>query len=1004
MSEDMTVKVQIKGESGSAVKAVEQFRQATDRARDSLGRFVGAGKGMAPALDGVGSAGASAGSGLGAAGGAASGMTGSFIKAQVVIEALRRSLDLVFGSFKEFVSMGIGYNAAMESAELGIASLIATQGKFIDGQSRELKGMEALNAAHKIATEQMQQLKVAGLETTATTQELVVAFQQGLAPGLAAGLDVNQIRKFTVAMTQAAGALGLPMNQLAEEVRDLLGGNINPRNTRIATALGITNEQIRTLRAQNPGALFAFLDDKLKTFQLAGVETAKTWGGLTSNVKEALETFSGMATQPLFQKVKAGLQEAFSGVFDIKNARISEAFQGLLETGQTIFGALGDLAKDALGWLMDSLRSASEWFSQNKTTVDEIVVSATELARQFGGLLADLIQIVTGTTKVRAETGELVTTIRAIAVVIGVIRDLITLIWTGVKTVGAIIFSVLLAPIAQFLDSLAQAASFIGKSDWAKRLDGLSQSIKNSLGKAWDSVGDSAEKAMGVLTGNGATAQAIDGLTGKVKTLNAETKKTGLPPGTTLGTKPTAPAGTKKDFISEEEHKARLAQWEAESMERRTLAQEEAAAKEKIEADLAMDLAKLEKEYAGGKGKFATKEMYDDEVTARKAKTNAELLRNQEDFAEKRKELEERLNNEIEASEGESLKRREAAIRAHFEKMRAEARKEDGTMDAGLEQRIAAAESRAMVRAKADALGRDFQFLQAQLQADEQGIANLQDAGFITVLEARKREADAIAQRLPGLQATLAGLWRQANEAQAKALAPGAGTEDQTQAAQLTLQAKEASNAFDALIAKERQCRNEWTNLQQAGASAVANGLVDTLMQAGKGFDAMADSAANMARNIVSSLQEVLTKMMLLKAAQAMLGRHEAGSWQATALSAFSSAMGFAGGGYTGPGGKYEPAGIVHRGEYVHDQETTAFWGTAFMESLHPRRLRGYSGGGQVGPPSPGDLSSSFNHVLEIGLADGLFARFIESPEGTRLIAKQVATNPKRFNRALGRN
>ena len=33
--------------------------------------------------------------------------------------------------------------------------------------------------------------------------------------------------------------------------------------------------------------------------------------------------------------------------------------------------------------------------------------------------------------------------------------------------------------------------------------------------------------------------------------------------------------------------------------------------------------------------------------------------------------------------------------------------------------------------------------------------------------------------------------------------------------------------------------------------------------------------------------------------------------------------LGFSSGGYTGDGGKYEPAGIVHRGEYVVNSETT---------------------------------------------------------------------------------
>ncbi|MCP5743427.1 hypothetical protein NL353_26925, partial [Klebsiella pneumoniae] len=35
------------------------------------------------------------------------------------------------------------------------------------------------------------------------------------------------------------------------------------------------------------------------------------------------------------------------------------------------------------------------------------------------------------------------------------------------------------------------------------------------------------------------------------------------------------------------------------------------------------------------------------------------------------------------------------------------------------------------------------------------------------------------------------------------------------------------------------------------------------------------------------------------------------------------SGVGFSSGGYTGPGGKYQPAGIVHKGEYVFDQAST---------------------------------------------------------------------------------
>ena len=46
------------------------------------------------------------------------------------------------------------------------------------------------------------------------------------------------------------------------------------------------------------------------------------------------------------------------------------------------------------------------------------------------------------------------------------------------------------------------------------------------------------------------------------------------------------------------------------------------------------------------------------------------------------------------------------------------------------------------------------------------------------------------------------------------------------------------------------------------------------------------------------------------------------------------SGVGFASGGYTGPGGKFQPAGIVHKGEYVFDQASTNRIGVSQLEAL----------------------------------------------------------------------
>lgn len=56
----------------------------------------------------------------------------------------------------------------------------------------------------------------------------------------------------------------------------------------------------------------------------------------------------------------------------------------------------------------------------------------------------------------------------------------------------------------------------------------------------------------------------------------------------------------------------------------------------------------------------------------------------------------------------------------------------------------------------------------------------------------------------------------------------------------------------------------------------------------------------------------------------------------------------FADGGYTGMGGKYEPAGVVHRGEYVINADQTKRLGVGFLDRLN----KGYANGGYVGAAS----------------------------------------------------
>lgn len=82
-----------------------------------------------------------------------------------------------------------------------------------------------------------------------------------------------------------------------------------------------------------------------------------------------------------------------------------------------------------------------------------------------------------------------------------------------------------------------------------------------------------------------------------------------------------------------------------------------------------------------------------------------------------------------------------------------------------------------------------------------------------------------------------------------------------------------------------------------------------------------------------------------------------------------SGRPGFATGGYTGSGGKYEPAGVVHKGEFVFPQEAVTRLGVANLGAL--AGLPGYAAGGVVRAEDGSYVSSSFYSNLGRGITRG---------------------------------
>lgn len=241
----------------------------------------------------------------------------------------------VVRGFNDMIAGAVRFNAALETNRVGLAGLISAAGDVRDLQGARLSLDEQLNRAQNISIDQMGKLRAQALQTAASYEEISTAFTQAVAPGLSAGLTLDEIRDVTVNISQAATGLGVAQNQLSEEIRSLFQGTINPRNTRIATALGITPADIK--RAKETGQLFEFISTRFAAISKTGAKLMNTFTGQLSNAADAFSQLLATASKPLFEQLKSGLSELQKGVFDIVNGaavfnpQALKAFQGLFD-------------------------------------------------------------------------------------------------------------------------------------------------------------------------------------------------------------------------------------------------------------------------------------------------------------------------------------------------------------------------------------------------------------------------------------------------------------------------------------------------------------------------------------------------------------------------------------------------------------------------------------------------------------------------------------------------
>ena len=120
--------------------------------------------------------------------------------------------------------------------------------------------------------------------------------------------------------------------------------------------------------------------------------------------------------------------------------------------------------------------------------------------------------------------------------------------------------------------------------------------------------------------------------------------------------------------------------------------------------------------------------------------------------------------------------------------------------------------------------------------------------------------------------------------------------------------------------------------------------FIDGMIQGKNATEAAGDAIMRLGQRLLDAgLDAIYDKVFTVKASPTSSGGF---------LGGIGKLFGFDEGGFTGNGGKNDPAGIVHRGEYVFSQDAVKAIGVENLEAMH-NQLKGYSNGGLVGGSIP---------------------------------------------------
>ena len=348
--------------------------------------------------------------------------------------------------FAKFVAEGIRFNTVIESAKIGIATLVANTYDIKDAAGTLLDPVKSFNAALGESDQLERALQKSAIETKFEFEDILGFFNSTVIASAGLKTNLGQLVQLTQDFALAAGAANIEQEKVRTGIQQILTGVVTVRNP-LARVLfpGETTKQINdTLKKfKEAGTLVDFLEDKLKVFRLSADQVSQSFEAVSSNVADAFKVFAAQSTLPLFDKLKQTLGFIITQVVDLSGdaVKLTPTFQKIADILGVILGFIGDRLLEAVQAVFEGLKSWVDYLYTNREALGDILLGLYTITEQVVGIGADLISILGDLGEANSSTSNWAKIVQVVAIGVGFIRDLLNVIIGSLEAIVGVMYA-----------------------------------------------------------------------------------------------------------------------------------------------------------------------------------------------------------------------------------------------------------------------------------------------------------------------------------------------------------------------------------------------------------------------------------------------------------------------------------------------------------------------------------------------------------------------------------